>query len=468
MSKKFHPKDQLLQELVSSFEESIHNDTNVFIAEEDLDQLIEYYESLPNYEKAFLAVQRGIDLFPYSGSFHLKKAQLYFQVKEYQDAWDAIETAKVFDSTSTEILLLQSDLFCVEANYKSAISMLKQLSSVVSSNERVDVWLEIADVYSMANKSEELGKALQKVLNAKPLNEEALHRYWNHISETQSFSTGISFFEEIIDKMPYNFLAWYYLAKAHQEINQYDDAIESYEYSLAINSYYFAYWDFGMCLQESNNWVKATSVYDEMLDKFDQDTSIYIELAICEKNLGNKHQAIDYLEKAKTQTKDKHKKANCEYQMGAVYEFFEDYANAVKSYQNALEIRPTKSKYWNALGTCFLNNNRIEDASNCFFQSLDCNDEQPKQWLKLATCYFKLDATDQLLDTLQKAQAIFPDHVKLNYYYAAYLIQLGYSQSGLLQLDYALNLDASKKNYIFALFPELNNQMNVIQLCDQF
>ncbi len=468
MSKKFHPKDKLLQELVSWFEESVLNESNTFIPEEDLEQLIEYYESLPNYEKAFLVVQRGTDLFPYSGGFHLKKAQLYFHVKEYQEAWNAVQQAIIFDSHSADILLLQADLYSAEGKYDDAIDMLHQLSKVVSPNERVDVWLEIADVYSMANQSKQLGKALEQVLKAMPLNEEALHRYWNHIIDNQTFDSGIVFFKKIINKQPYNFLAWYYLAKCNEEIQNFEQAIESYEFSLAINSYYFAYWDFGLCLQQSERWEEATNVYNEMLDLFDQDTSVYIELANCEKNKNNFTEAIRYLDKAKENTEDKNKLANCDYHKASIYEFFGDVKKAIQHYKTALEIRPTKTRYWNTLGKCFLKNNRIEDASNCFLQSLNCNDEQPKQWLKLAKCYFKLNKKDLLLEAMQNAQGIYPDHIKLNYYYAAYLLQLGYIQSGLVQLEHSLNLDASKKNYIFALFPKLSILDEVTQLCDQF
>jgi len=468
MSRKFHPKDQLLRELVLWFEESVSNEDEAFIPEEEVEKLIEYYESIPNYEKAFLVVQRGIRLFPYSGGFHLKAAQLYFQVKEYENAWKAIEQAKIFDSRSADILLLQADLFCAEGRYDQAIRILHQLSKVVTPNELVDVWLEMADVYSMANRNDKLGVALQQVLKTKPLNEEALHRYWNHIIDTQTFEAGTDFLERIIDKEPYNFLAWYYLAKSYEEIGQYDQTIEAYQYSLAINSYYFAYWDFSLYLQANNKWDDAISVYHEMVEIFDQDTSIFIELAMCEKNKGNQGNAIEFLVIAQKKTDDKNKKANCEFTMATVYEHFKDYDFAIRHYKKALDLRPAKTKYWNNLSKCYVKLNRIEEASNCIKQSLLCNDEQPKQWLKLANCYYLLGRTDLVIETMQSAQKIFPNHTKLNYHYAAYLIQFDFLKPGLIQLEFALNIDASKKNYIFAIFPELKEQADVVQLCEQF
>lgn len=468
MSKKFHPKDKLLQELVSWFEQSVKDQTGEFFPEEDLEQLIEYYESLPDYEKAFMAVNRAIELFPFSGSFYVKKAQLYFHAKDFDKAWETIEQAKIYESQSAELLLLQVDLLSAEGEFKTAIERLRELMQVVSPEERIDVLLEIADVYDMANKPKRLGKTLQEVLRHRPQNEEALHRYWNFVIDHETFEIGIEFFQELIDKTPYNFLAWYYLAKCYEEISLFEKAIESYEYSLAINEYYFAYWDYCLCLQTMEEWDKAISTYKEMLDQFDQDTSLYIEIGNCEKKKANYPEAIKYYLEAKQNASEINKQATCEYLIGSTYEDCGDLIAAINHYQKAIELRAGKTRYWNALARCYMKQNRFEDASNCLLQSLAKKDNQPKQWMKLATCYYELGAQDLLFDTLHRAHSLLPSHVKLSYQYAGYLLKNGFVQSGLMQLEHALALDSSKKKHIFALFPELKNRQDVMQLCDQF
>jgi len=86
----------------------------------------------------------------------------------------------------------------------------------------------------------------------------------------------------------------------------------------------------------------------------------------------------------------------------------------------------------------------------------------------LVSCYHELGLTDRAIEALHRAQLILPNHVKLNYAYAAHLLHHNFSQSGLLQLGHALSLDATKKNYIFVLFPELRDHDGVTQLCEQY
>ncbi len=467
MGKHYKPNKEL-QDLVNCFEDSLRQQADTFFPEEEFEQLIEYYESIPNYKKALLASKRAVNLFPFSGSFYIKLAQIYFQLNQYNEVWNALEQAKIYENTSSEILLLEADLLCVTEDYAEAIELLNQLFDYVNTDEKADVLLEIADVHEMASQSEELGKILQEILVHYPENEEAIHRFWSFTVDQHHYEQSTEFFKQLVDDRPYNFLAWYYLAKCYDEIGLLEQAIIAYEYCLAINDYYFAYWDYGFCLQELERWQDAIEHYTEMQEKFDEEVSVKMEIGICYREQKRYPASISEFFSAKSLSNDNHKRAECEFQIAKVFLLMEDYHSAKSHFNASVQLNPKKTRYWNHLGNLFMSLEQYSEALNCFVQSLAKNDIQAKQWINLATCYQMLDTKELAIDSLKRAIELLPNHVKLNYTYAAYLLHYGYHQSGLNALETALSLDSSKKKIIFALFPELKKNSEIMYLLDQF
>ena len=468
MAKNYQPQDQFLRNLVKGFEASIEDDQNIFFPEEELEKLIDFYESLPDYGKAMLAVEKAVELFPYSGLFHLKKAQLLIEIKDYEAAWDSLENARVFSPNSSELKLLECDLFTAQGNFKAAINQLEELKYLVPKSELPDVYLEIADVYEISGNTKMLAGTLSEVIDCFPTNEEAIHRFWTLCNKNNAFDTGIEVFKSNIDKRPYNFLAWYYLAKCYEEIGLLEKAVEAYEYTIAINDYYFAYWDYAFCLQALEQYEKAVSVYFDMLDLFDQELNIFFEVGHCYVKKGDYILARKSYQSVVELSTSTSAKASAYFYMGRSFEEEAQYSLAIDQYKRATELNRKKTKFFNAIGRVHLQTENFEEAANAFLQSLAINDEQGKIWRKLANCYFHMELQDLLLEGLSKASTILPFDVMLQYHYAAYLLHFGYNQAGLQQLEKTLHIDSRRKNSIFALFPMLEKKVEILQLFEQF
>ena len=468
MAKKFQPKDQYLQNLVKGFEQSIKEDTNFFVSEDELEKLIDFYESLPDYTKAIMAVDKAIDLFQFSSNFHIKRAQLLLEIKDFDGAWQSLDAARAFEPVSSELLLTEADLLSAEGNYKEAIENLYMLLSIVSEENMADVYLEMADIYEASNNGEELAKTLQVVIQQYPENEEAIHRYFTLLSQIDQLEDGIETFKTSIDKRPYNFLAWYYLGKCYEEIGLYEKAINAYEYTIAINDYYFAYWDYAGCFQAMGEWDKAISTFYDMLELFENDENVYFEIGHCYREKNDFALAKKAYNAVLDQASDIALRAKAHFYIGKTYFKQEQFKLALRQYEKAAELNSKKTKYANAVGKLNFQLGNIEDAANSYIQSLAINDEQDKIWRNLAQCYFELGFKDVLIEALSKAVSILPENAQTQYYFAAYLLHYGHLQQGLNHLETALTLDSTQKNSIFALFPELESNNVVLDLMNQY
>jgi TolA-binding protein len=115
--------------------------------------------------------------------------------------------------------------------------------------------------------------------------------------------------------------------------------------------------------------------------------------------------------------------------IGDCYREKEDYENAVKSYNNLIELAkedPTMGKEMTAkalaaIGLCYLRQNNLEEAQKYFRQSLDTSPQDENLAYNVGEIYFSNKKIDEALTYFELASKIKPDwpdsYFKLGYVY---------------------------------------------------
>ncbi len=467
--KHFHPKDNDLKELLALFEDNLYNDYVSFLTEEEYERLIEYYEFNGDFDKAFAAIHQATEVFPFSGNFYVREAQIQIQRKKLEKAKEAYEKARLYEPNSPDVMLLLADIKLAELKYEEALTAYKALLNVVDEGDKADVYLEIADVYEQMHDFESLGLWLKQCLRFSPDNEEALNRYWNFIDDAGRYEEAIDFHKELLNVNPYNYLAWNNLGNAYEESGFYEKAIDAYEYATAINDdYYYVYWDLAACLCKVEQWDKARQIFSEIGELFNQKPQISIEIGKCDLNEGRFEVARKHFRSAMGEVKGNQATANCYYLIGKSYEKESNFRQAIFYYKRALEFNSDKVKYWNSLGKLQFEVEEYIEAAGCFIKAIALNEHKVTYWIYLAKCYYTLDMSEMLFNVLDRGIETNPGNAKLIYTKSAFLLKAGKNLEGLNQLSEAINLSPKLKSSIFALFPELENQQEIIDLLKQY
>lgn len=471
MSKKFQPnKDKFLQDLVKGFEDSLAADDNLFFQEEELEQLIDFYELRNDQSKALLVVDKAISLFPYSSLFYIKQAQLLLELGLHDEAWDAVDKGIIFDPSSQELKLIQVDLFVADGQINDALETLQEIYLSVGHDEKVDVLLEFADVYESFQNEIEVGKILKQILIEYPKNEEAVHRFWGHCVDHDLYNECIIYLKKNLDLNPYNYLAWYHLAKSYEEVGLLEKALDAYQFSIAISETDYVYWDFCSCLQSLSQYKEAIEHYYEMLNLFPMNTNtgIYMEIGHCWLALNEYELARKSYMQVLESTEDVEDTAETYFYIGKAFLKSKQPTLSLFQFKKAVELKSKRPKYWNGLAKAHLKNNQQEDALKCYQKSLSLKSKQPRVYRAIAKIYHQNKQIEKIISVLQYGVQISPKNAKLCYHLAAYLFHHGFSAQGLQMLENALTLDSTKKNSIFVLFPELGNQVQILELMNQF
>lgn len=206
-------QEQVL-ELIGHYEQMLKDDAHVFFEEASFDQIIEYYQERQQLDKAYDVVDLAIAQHPFSASLLIKKAQLEFDQKRYDTAMATLDQAAVFDATDMQIHLLRCDIFVWQGKFAEAVDTIQVALEFADEEERVDLFLELADIYEEWEKYDELFNTLTQALMLNPTNEEALNRLWFCVEFTEKYQQSIDFHKAFIDEHPYSHLAWFNLAHA--------------------------------------------------------------------------------------------------------------------------------------------------------------------------------------------------------------------------------------------------------------
>ena len=84
------------------------------------------------------------------------------------------------------------------------------------------------------------------------------------------------------------------------------------------------------------------------------------------------------------------------------------FAEALKNYQKALEIKPHDYWAWYQQGQIFQKINRWQEAIHCYQKALDCNPDDDYSWYDQCLCQALLGNLDESLYCLERAVDLAP------------------------------------------------------------
>ncbi len=219
--------DEKYYKEVAKLVKQYENNSAALFDEHSIEKIIDFYEENNELEKALNAADDAINQHPFSATFMVKKAQIYFDLKQFDQPNDLLDKAQVLDSQNIQVYLLQSDIQVWLGQFQNAINIILDAIAVLDDkDETPDLYLELADIYEEWEKYDKVFEALTATLHHNPENEEALNRLWFCVELSENFQASIDFHKRFIDENPYSHLAWFNLAHAYVGTGKFDEAIE--------------------------------------------------------------------------------------------------------------------------------------------------------------------------------------------------------------------------------------------------
>lgn len=387
-----------LGELIRQFENMQEGKSHSFLDEDSFELIIDYYDDRDDLGNALLAAEVAVEQFPFCALLLLKKADLLIEAKRYEEALDLLEKADAFDPGDIFLYILKTDALMGLGRFADATAVTEEGIARFENDDRIELLLELADVFDDWEEFDKVFDCLQLVLDYEPSNEEALHKICFWAEFTGRMEESIRLHRRIVNDHPYNELAWFNLGAAYQELKLYEKAIDAYKYAVAIRDNF-------------------ESAYRNMADA-------YIRLR-------NYQEAIETLLRHQEIAKPDDVIFEA---IGYCYEKQKKYEQARYHYRKAYHINPNDDRLYFRVGRTYMLEMQWSQAAQYIVSARKLNQKSNEYCLALGECYLQLESYKEALAQLLEAVRLRPSSTRSRIYFIRGLYVAGYSEEALNQL----------------------------------
>jgi len=446
-----------IKALLEQFDNLKTGKANSFLEEDSFERIIDYFDEKEQLTEALEVADYGIEQYPYSSILLLKKADLLIALKRYKEALFILDHAETLDSKDTNLYILKTDAYLALDLQQKAASVLEAAIEDFGGEEKIDLLFELADVYDDYENFDKVFDCLKMILDQEPNNEEALYKICFWTDFTGRNEEGIRLHQKIIEEFPFNELAWFNLAAAYQGLKLYEKAIDAYQYAVAIDEKFdYAFRNMGDAYIRLRRYKDAVEVLEKVLELARPEDVIYEAIGHCYDKTGNYAQArFNYRKASHLNPND----SQLNYKIACTYMNEGQWDSAIKNLEIALRIHRMQPEYNLAMGQCYMELNKLEDAITCFGNVVRVRPKNINGWTELLNCLYKAEMFEEALEYANFAYEQTDAKPIFLFYKSAFLFTLGKPKEALLQLESGM----SRNPRLIKKFIEINPSLLQIQ-----
>ncbi len=458
-------KDEL-NELLKQYRNLKAGKSYSFIDEEGFERIMEYFDENEQFQNGLEAAGHALEIYGYSAALHLKKAAFLLSLRQYQDALDTLEHAELLDSSNSELYILKTDVYLALDKPGKAAVLLEEAIHKFEGEERIELLFELADVYDDYEEFEKVFDCLRLILQQEPTNEEALYKICFWTDYTGRNEEGIRLHQDIIDDYPYNELAWFNLGAAYQGLKLYEKAIDAYQYAVAIDEKFdYAYRNMGDAYIKLRKFREAIEVLEKVCELSRPEAVIYEAIGHCYDKLDNYAQARFYYRKASHLNPED---SQMIYKIACTYMNESNWNTAIRNLEQALKMVSMQPEYHLAIGRCYLELKRPEEAMSHFGIVVKVRPKNINGWQELLRTMYLSGLYTEGAEYASMAYDHTDGKDIFLYYRSMFLFASGRSKEALELLEKALSSSPRHVKQFIELNPAILRNASVVELLARY
>ena len=358
------------KQLLGRYEEMLQGDRTYYFEATELTDIAEYYAMQGNSEQAEAALDYALRLHPENLD------ALIFKARARLINGHAIEARHILDSiadqSDREVMFLRAELLLASQQHAQAEALLRTL--IEEENYEADSYADIIDLLVDNGQSDManlwIDEASQRYPSHQTLTESAAYSH----AQQERFDEAIELYNQLLDTDPYSTLYWEELGKIYFRLEEYDKAIEAFEFVIAINGdeCYYALYAAANCYFNIGNYERAEEYYHTIHERYPETVDPLFHMGMCRVNRGDDDTALDYFTKALTTIPEgTEEQAQIYSQMSLIFSRKGQHAKAVTYTDEALKICPDNTELIIMKGHELLCQGRYEESTELFLNALD-------------------------------------------------------------------------------------------------
>ena len=453
-------------ELLNAYLSFKKGDYSVYIDEEGFESIIEYYNGNEHYPEALEAAELAVAQFSYSSSLLILKADTLVSLKRFEEALYILDKAVLFDSQDPIIYIIKIDALLALGRLEEADEVFSIALEKFDQEEKVNLLFELADVFDDYEMFDKVFDCLKLILRIDSVNEEALYKICFWTDYTGRNEEGIKLHQQLIEKNPYNELAWFNLGAAYQGLKLYEKAIDAYQYAVAINEKFdYAYRNMGDAFIKLKKYKEAIEVLERVLVLAIPESVIYEAIGHCFYKLNKFSQARFNYKKASHLNQED---SQLHYKIACTYMGEEKWENAIKSLLVSLKFHIMQPEYNLAIGKCYIQTGDFDEAIVHLSNVVKARPKNTSGWIELLNCFYLSKQSDDGYEYASHAYETTGAKPVFLFYKVAFLLEMGKSKQALLYLEQALSNNPNQIKFLIEINPSLLQNQQIVDLIARY
>lgn len=464
MSEEVTDKGENYYESVGLFEQMLREDGNFFFDANAIEFVIEHYLDKGDADKALLACNHALALYPFSTTISIEKARILRDIGQIEEAFACIERVEKTNPYDVEVKFLKATILQIRKEYEKALHYYLEI--LEQSQDKALLYYHIGCAYFQLNRLPEAYQSLKKSLQIYPNEPAVLNLLLDSCTSEKDTKALVLLLEEMIDKSPYEKQLWYYLGIIYNDLQQFDEALRTLDYAIVIDdNFYDAHFAIGHVYMNMQKYQTAYETYKIAWSLNKDSAEINCHLGACLEKLELYENAISYYRKA-TQLDGSY--ADAWFGMGNCLLSKDKWYESIHFFRRAVKLNKDNADYWVALAESEYKTGNIVSSIEAYKQAAAIAPQQPDVWLNWSFIYYEQGDNDAAIDLIMEGLEDMPDNSEMQYRVVCYLIAAGQYQEAVKFLEIALALNYEQHKILFEFFPRLEVQKALQKLINQF
>jgi serine/threonine protein kinase len=300
-----------------------------------LDKAQIFYE-LKRYEDAIACYEEAILIQPNFHQAWYERGKILYQLKRYEEAIASFDKVIQFQGDYAEAWFQRTQALYKLQSYEDAIASLDKALQLMP--DYAEAWVMRGVVLRNLQRDEEAIASYDKAIEFKPDYSVAWYNRGLVLGSLERYSEAFACFDKVIQLQPNYGVAWYNRGTALGNLQQYEDAIASFDKAIEFKPNYTEAWfQRGIALGELQRYEEAIASFDKVIQLQPNYAEACFQRGFVLYNLQRYEEAIASYDKAiECNSLDAEAWGN---RGGALY-MLQRYEDAIASFDKAIQIKP--------------------------------------------------------------------------------------------------------------------------------
>lgn len=454
-----------LNELLIEYTALSQNESVPNLEKTEYADLVNFCISNNDFERGLKVVDSAIQLFSASSEFVVQKIELLLLLKKPEQALALLDSVEHLHRLSRQTKILKAKALKATGDDKAALDIIDGLED--STQDDFDVYELRASLLENLEQFESLYLVTKNQILAAPKEQidQLLEKFSFFTEITSNFFDAVNFYNEVIDLHPFSSTAWQNLGETHGLMGNCEDAVDAFEYCMAINpNNKAAYFGAAECLEKADRFDLALNYYKEYLDASQwNDADALVRLANCFYQMDDINMAKHWLLES-IQINPELPEAFAI--LGMIYEGTAP-QKAINYYKEAIDIDPFNENYIIDLAKLYFSLNEIEIAKQFFQQAVDTAPDVIETWIPYISFLTRIKEHQLLLENLEEVSTYFNEETVI-FLKIAVLFATDKRKEAKYWLAEALATYQESPEILFDILPELNFDQEVMDIIKKY